>query len=35
MLRILRIIVALTVIVMSAIGLYTGQNNFYLFHNFY
>lgn len=28
MLRILRIIVALTVIVMSAIGLYTGQNNF-------
>ncbi len=29
MLRILRIIVALTVIVMSAIGLYTGQNNFF------
>ncbi|EMK2597912.1 MULTISPECIES: hypothetical protein [Bacillus cereus group] len=28
MLRILCIIVALTVIVMSAIGLYTGQNNF-------
>ncbi|MEY6552889.1 DUF3953 domain-containing protein [Bacillus cereus] len=28
MLRILRIIVALTVIVMSAIGLYIGQNNF-------
>lgn len=28
MLRILRIIVALTVIVVSAIGLYTGQNNF-------
>ncbi|MGE1025597.1 hypothetical protein ACQGS6_16690 [Bacillus sp. GMs2/2] len=27
-LRILCIIVALTVIVMSAIGLYTGQNNF-------
>lgn len=28
MLRILRIIIALTVIIMSAIGLYTGQNNF-------
>ncbi|MGF1435025.1 DUF3953 domain-containing protein [Bacillus thuringiensis] len=28
MLRILRIIVALSVIIMSAIGLYTGQNNF-------
>lgn len=28
MLRILRIIVALTVIVMSAIGSYTGQNKF-------
>ncbi|PGO33052.1 hypothetical protein CN984_05365 [Bacillus cereus] len=28
MLRILRIVIALTVIIMSAIGLYTGQNNF-------
>ncbi|KFL77955.1 putative membrane protein [Bacillus cereus ATCC 10876] len=28
MLRILRITIALTVIVMSAIGLYTGQNKF-------
>ncbi|MED3467009.1 DUF3953 domain-containing protein [Bacillus thuringiensis] len=28
MLRVLRIIVALTMIVMSTIGLYTGQNNF-------
>lgn len=28
MLRILRIAFALTVIIMSAIGLYTGQNNF-------
>lgn len=28
MLRILRITIALTVFVMSAIGLYTGQNNF-------
>ncbi|MFA2811639.1 DUF3953 domain-containing protein [Bacillus mycoides] len=28
MLRILRIALALTVIIMSAIGLYTGQNNF-------
>ncbi|MDA2385529.1 DUF3953 domain-containing protein [Bacillus cereus] len=28
MLRILRITIALTVIVMSAIGLYTGQNHF-------
>ncbi|EJS02375.1 DUF3953 domain-containing protein [Bacillus mycoides] len=28
MLRILRIAIALTVIIMSAIGLYTGQNNF-------
>ncbi|MES5952157.1 DUF3953 domain-containing protein [Bacillus fungorum] len=28
MLRVLRIVIALTVIIMSAIGLYTGQNNF-------
>lgn len=28
MLRILRIVIALAVIIMSAIGLYTGQNNF-------
>ncbi|MED1107058.1 YczI family protein [Bacillus paramycoides] len=28
MFRILRIAIALTVIIMSAIGLYTGQNNF-------
>ncbi|WP_439874364.1 YczI family protein [Bacillus mycoides] len=28
MLRILRITIALTVIIMSAIGLYTGENNF-------
>lgn len=28
MLRVLRIIIAITVIFMSAIGLYTGQNNF-------
>ncbi|OQR53986.1 YczI family protein [Bacillus sp. CDB3] len=28
MLRILRIAIALTVIIMSAMGLYTGQNNF-------
>ncbi|KAA0762308.1 YczI family protein [Bacillus sp. SH5-2] len=28
MLRILRIIIALTIIIMSAIGLYTDQNNF-------
>ncbi|EOP34066.1 MULTISPECIES: YczI family protein [Bacillus cereus group] len=28
MLRILRIAIALTVIIMSTIGLYTGQNNF-------
>lgn len=28
MLRVLRIAIALTVIIMSIIGLYTGQNNF-------
>ncbi|PEK85239.1 hypothetical protein CN594_14595 [Bacillus toyonensis] len=28
MLRVLRIVIALTVIIMSIIGLYTGQNNF-------
>ncbi|HGH7181844.1 TPA: hypothetical protein ACJMKL_004068 [Bacillus luti] len=28
MLRVLRIIIAISVIFMSAIGLYTGQNNF-------
>ncbi|KAB2457923.1 DUF3953 domain-containing protein [Bacillus sp. CH126_4D] len=28
MLRVFRILIALTVIIMSAIGLYTGQNNF-------
>ncbi|EJQ16634.1 hypothetical protein IE3_00757 [Bacillus cereus BAG3X2-1] len=28
MLRILRTVIALTVIIMSAIGLYTGQNSF-------
>ncbi|MDH4423751.1 MULTISPECIES: DUF3953 domain-containing protein [Bacillus] len=28
MLRVLRVVLALTVIIMSAIGLYTGQNNF-------
>lgn len=28
MLRVLRIIIAITVIIMSAVGLYTGQNNF-------
>ncbi|WP_377864090.1 DUF3953 domain-containing protein [Bacillus sp. R86525] len=28
MLRILRTVIALAVIIMSAIGLYTGQNNF-------
>ncbi|CDN38351.1 DUF3953 domain-containing protein [Bacillus thuringiensis] len=28
MLRILRIVITLAVIIMSAIGLYTGQNNF-------
>ncbi|MGE7883136.1 DUF3953 domain-containing protein [Bacillus sp. NPDC094077] len=34
MFRILRIVIALTVIIMSAIGLYTGQNNFLPFSQF-